>query len=97
MDDELKPCPFCGGEPEVAPWEVHCTQCSAHLVEATTAEAIAAWNTRAAITATLQEEVTPAMIEAGRNVADGVDDSAFERIYTAMRRAATSEGDGDGR
>jgi hypothetical protein len=58
---------------------------------------------RAAIAATLQEEVTPAMIEAGAKVFTksawqiprANPKAAAECIYTAMRRAATSEGDGE--
>lgn len=32
--------------------------------------------------------ITEEMIEAARAVADGVDDTAFERIYTAMQAAS---------
>ena len=52
--ESLLPCPFCGGEalyisrPKSA--EVHCLPCTASVSEATKAEAIAAWNTRAATT-----------------------------------------------
>jgi len=58
MSDELKTCPFCGGEASSfedsghsTAWEIGCFngQCSAepHVWEKTKAEAVAAWNTRA--------------------------------------------------
>jgi Lar family restriction alleviation protein len=52
--DQLKPCPFCGGNPTVdaqfgREWWVECDDCAATTggMEATKAEAIAAWNRRA--------------------------------------------------
>jgi Lar family restriction alleviation protein len=52
--DQLKPCPFCGGNPTVdaqfgREWWVECDDCAATTggMEATKAEAIAAWNARA--------------------------------------------------
>ncbi len=57
MSDDLKPCPFCGGEPfsfedygHSTAWEVGCSnsQCRVepHVWEKTKDEAIASWNTR---------------------------------------------------
>lgn len=59
MTDELKPCPFCGGEAEVQEftecgevigYEVHCMACDAinpHFSAAKTrGSAVLAWNTR---------------------------------------------------
>ena len=56
MADNLKPCPFCGGEAEPfnpfgetdGTWTVLCGKCAASVgFEQTPAEAIAAWNARA--------------------------------------------------
>ena len=57
MSDDLKPCPFCGGEPfsfedygHSTAWEVGCSnsQCRVepHVWEKTKDEALASWNTR---------------------------------------------------
>lgn len=51
MDEELKPCPFCGAEGrliDLAGYEVHCTQCGCDVVPASggKSDAIAAWNRR---------------------------------------------------
>ncbi len=53
MTDELKPCPFCGGEALIdgdllgASWVI-CRECGASgAQEDSDAEAIAAWNRRA--------------------------------------------------
>ena len=56
MTDELKPCPFCGGEAETehcgvgmfSHWVVYCVNCNATIEDINSREeAIAAWNTRA--------------------------------------------------
>lgn len=63
MSDELKPCPFCGGEAkafyceESGTFDVQCQQCGAipfigsrTSERKTMADVIAAWNARAAVT-----------------------------------------------
>ena len=63
MSDELKPCPFCGGEArafrceESGTFDVQCQQCGAipfigsrTSERKTIADVIAAWNARAAVT-----------------------------------------------
>ena len=64
MMDELKPCPFCGGEASTrlfykGKYRVHCNACDAHSGDVcdTEADAIDAWNTRAERTCT-QIDVT---------------------------------------
>ncbi len=52
MSEELKACPFCGGEqtataPELLGWWAGCKACSGGIGHATEAEAITSWNTRA--------------------------------------------------
>ena len=62
MSDELKPCPFCGGEAmafrceESGTFDVQCQQCGAipfigsrTSEKKTMADVIAAWNARAAV------------------------------------------------
>lgn len=58
MDEELKPCPFCGGKAETVyayydynSWGIHCVDCGAYIQcdpkKDTKEEAIKAWNNRA--------------------------------------------------
>jgi Lar family restriction alleviation protein len=60
MDDEIKPCPFCGGEAEFSytPWDddeqvgddgtgwVVCQSCNVQIYGHTREDAIEKWNTR---------------------------------------------------
>lgn len=58
MSEELKPCPFCGGEAkeftgeDAAPhrWTVECDSCGAHVGSDTRHKARAKWNRRAGTT-----------------------------------------------
>ena len=49
--EELKPCPFCGGNAKLTQWtktiySISCIKCDAHFYTYTKEEAIKAWNTR---------------------------------------------------
>lgn len=93
MTNELKPCPFCGGEAETFHWRGEwwiacdndgCENRVETLERATEAEAIAAWNTRTAypgevceIESTGEGESLPPIYPTCRNVSPG---SPIERI-----------------
>ena len=50
MSEELKPCPFCGGEAEIfesAICQIRCSNCNARSCWNTKDKAIEAWNRRA--------------------------------------------------
>lgn len=48
MSEELKPCPFCGGEAEYEGLYCYCLQCESRMADnPDEASAIAAWNRRA--------------------------------------------------
>ena len=59
MDNELKPCPFCGGEARLighSPYSITCCKCRATTVICNTPEkAIDAWNYRVQPTFTPDE------------------------------------------
>jgi hypothetical protein len=91
MAEELKACPCCRGEARLSNQPTHaatleamvsCRSCGLSVQKKTRIAAIAAWNTRPLT------GVTEEMLAAAREVADGVDDSAFERIYLAMSNAS---------
>lgn len=71
MNDELKPCPFCGGHAIIdgcddTPWSVICKECNASIgYKETKEEAIEAWNRR------IEPTFTPDELDAiRRNVRD---------------------------
>ena len=88
MADELKPCPFCGGEAEAyhvidGSFACSCSSCSYASCAGfnTEQEAIAAWNTRAERTCM---DVNEAWSDVGANVFsdDALDDfDKFEKVY----------------
>lgn len=101
----LEPCPFCGNrEPFMRyEWQVCCgehgtseTTCACEGPFANTeAEAIEAWNARAALSVVDTEmEITEAMMGAGRAAVEWdykrgyIDDEDLVAIFTAMNRAA---------
>jgi len=97
MSDELKTCPFCGGEASSfedsghsTAWEIGCFngQCSAepHVWEKTKAEAIAAWNTRAA-----RIEELEAKLVTQQHTLDSTEAMAKEYLYRAITAEANSD------
>ena len=86
MTDELKPCPFCGGEAACiedgshsTAWEIGCYngQCAAEpsVWEPRKEMAIAAWNTRAA--PPLNDPLVLALVEA----ANGVVNEYYNQVH----------------
>jgi len=99
MTDELKPCPFCGGEAELRSWswpyvryQVRCSacKCQARARMASEAEAIAAWNTRQSTTS----DALAAMREAREALADVLDyrlkPDVWDNANTALTRLTTA-------
>ena len=86
--DELKPCPFCGGNatsehPENARWSVGCSDIDGDCMGfqslqtfARKAEAITAWNTRSPVTDEMVERAVLAILKAQRDL--GADPLSWE-------------------
>ena len=99
MSDELKPCPFCGGEArafrceESGTFDVQCQQCGAipfigsrTSEKKTMADVIAAWNARAAVT---DEQFAMAVHEWALDRMEGCDEpewSMYSGIVDAIGR-----------
>ena len=89
--NELLPCPFCGGEavfhnslrpPETYPCRVYCDNCWAEVGGySTEAEAIAAWNSRAAHSTLTAEQVRKAAKSNSRKYKSPVDDGIWMKEY----------------
>jgi len=88
MTDELKPCPFCGGEAaciEETAWVIGCFngQCAAapSVWEPSKEMAIAAWNTRADLAATpLDDPRVFGLVKKARAVVDRWDSPLWKNL-----------------
>jgi len=98
MTNELKPCPFCGGEAETHDGRgVQCSQCGARMQYTLDPEKIvsrAAWNTRPSGMVLVPEEPTFEMIEAGARTGisydgkfSGAQKREAKRMYKARLKA----------
>ena len=100
MTDELLPCPFCGGGASKrlfykGKYRVHCNVCDANSGDVCDieAEAIAAWNTRAATTiGKVQVEIEP--VSRGTLTADQVREAIFSGSAYASYDGAKFYADG---
>ena len=85
MSDELKPCPFCGGEAssefftQQSGWSIFCDGCHASAATLPAkSEAIAAWNTR------------PPSADYERGLEDVLRELALTRIANSENEAPTA-------
>lgn len=87
MSDELKPCPFCGGEPALIhpdeEWDavVVCEKCGAVITKDSDAEAIFAWNARAVIT---NEQFVDAVRCWAFSSMEGCDEPEYTMLYNIV-------------
>ena len=89
--DELRSCPFCGGQPDSrwwgddtpmgddGYWGIDCPKQHAHVHADTEEEAIAAWNTRTADTRA-DDVVGEALVVP----IEGLEDALFDALYDSV-------------
>lgn len=96
MTKKLKPCPFCGGEAQLAKlgkqvWVMRCTQCECKLnqIYKTEQQAIEAWNRREPMDKIVEqlEELKKRHFLTMANTGDDKLDLAYEYVGNALDTA----------
>lgn len=94
MSEELKPCPFCGGEAkeftgeDAAPhrWTVECDRCGAHVGSDTRHKARAKWNRRAERTCRMEAFLLGEFFTGRKHVTDTeLSDEEIDKFLFELR------------